>query len=231
MSWFDSADAILFHHQMDGFTGTINLRAFVLDNHQVQIWKDTASWKTFTNPSQLEEEHRAIGLLASFSMVQTVKGARARVTSIKVSNVKGRLPFTTYRFRTSLLDLIAPSLTVVLFLLELVSSPPASFLFTVSLYIAPILAAYAMLVFLFWCFSGCQPFSTWSRRSTLTSWVRKDDKRKKSRPGIWGPAGPVFDGARNGVDEEHALPLTRSQLDWRIRSTSQKETDAEYHSR
>ena len=88
MPWFDYADASLFHHQMHGFTDDLRLRALVFpDSSEVQIWKDAASWLTFTDPSLLDDERRATGLLASFSQVQTVKGARANIGGIVVSDV------------------------------------------------------------------------------------------------------------------------------------------------
>jgi hypothetical protein len=221
MPWFDYADANLFHHQMHGFHGQLNVRALVSDSKEVQIWKDAASFNQFTGLAQLDDERRATGLLATFSKVQTIKGARASISGIVVSGVRGRLPSKTYYLRSAMLEILAPTLTVVLFLLETIVYPPALFLL---MYTTPVVTVYAFVVLVCWFAQGQQPFNDWSRTFPLTRSLRGKPSRKKRRKRTWGPSGPVLeDSADESSDEFLSASSTKpfgSMLLPRFRSPS-----------
>ena len=198
MPWFDYADANLFHHQMHGFTGDLHLRALVLRSQEVQIWKDAASWKIFKDPAGLDDERRAVGLLATFAKVPNVKGGRASISGIEVSVLKGRLPSSTYQVRSTILDIIAPTLMILLFLLELIVLPAAWYIFA---FMGPVIAAYVVVVFAFWSASGRPPFREWSGRFLLTRGLLAKSTKKRQRGRTWGPSGPVLEDSDIESDE------------------------------
>ena len=200
MPWFDYADANLFHHQMHGFPGDLSTRVLTIPaTKEVQIWKDSPSWRswnTFSDPSELDEERRAVGLLASFSNLQTVKGARASISGIVVSDVKGRLPSKTYRLRSAILEVIAPTLMILFVLLEFVILP------AILTFIGPCIAIYAVLVLVCWIGYGQPPFREWASRFFLTRGLFRQPTRNKRRKRTWGLTGPVLDQSGSDTDDE-----------------------------
>lgn len=200
MPWFDYADANLFHHQMHGFPGDLHLRALVLNSQEVQIWKDAASWKTFKNPATLDDERRAVGLLATFAKVQNVKGARASISGIRVSDVKGRLTSNTYHIRSTILEIIAPTLMILLVLLEFAVLPAAWYMLAC---IGPVIAAYVVIVLTFWFRSGRPPFREWSSKSLFTRGLLARSTKERQRKKTWGPSGPILDNS--DVESDQSL--------------------------
>ena len=198
MPWFDYADATLFHHKMHGFPGDLYLRALVLSSQEVQIWKDAASWDTFTDPATLDDERRAVGLLATFAKVQNVKGARASISGIEVSGVKGRLLSTTYHTRLTILKMIEPTLIILLVLVEYAVLPAAWYMLAC---IGPVIAAYVVIVLAFWFRSGRPPFREWSSRSLLTRGLLARSTKERQRKKTWGPTGPILDDSDVESDE------------------------------
>ena len=198
MPWFDYADANLFHHQMHGFPGDLHLRALVLRPQEVQIWKDAPGFDIIKNPTTLDDQRRAVGLLASLAKVQTVKGARSSISGIEVSNVKGRLPSKTYHIRSTILEIIAPTLMILLVLLELAVVPAAWYLLA---FIGPFLVLYTVIVLAFWFGSGRPPLREWSSRFLLTRGLLAKSMKKRQRTRTWGPTGPVLEDSDIESDE------------------------------
>ena len=218
MPWFDYADANLFHHQMHGFPGYLDIRIIMINAKEVQIWKDSPSWDAHDVDSQLahlDDDRRATGLLATFSKIQTFKGARGSISNIVVSELKGRLPSKTYETRAAMLDILAPTLMVVLFLFEALVAPA---LWYCLIFIGPVVALYTAIIALCWCTYGHSTFSAWTRTSSLTKfWYSEKSRKVKSDLGIWGSSGPMMaEDLEGGKRYDDRTRLDKNLSGWRV---------------
>jgi hypothetical protein len=159
MPWFHWPDAALFYNQMHGSRYTVHVRAVARrGTNTVEIWKAATLTKCARKQKDVESvldmdfgqispEERSIGLLASFSNIHPEAGETSGsiISTIAVADMPTdtELPSTTYQIRSLILVPLAPSLTVVLFLLEFLTP----LLVPVLL---PILGAYTLIVLICW---------------------------------------------------------------------------------
>ncbi|KAI0133513.1 hypothetical protein BJ170DRAFT_164852 [Xylariales sp. AK1849] len=190
MPWFSWVDSVLIHHTLHSGYETINLRVFSPEHGVVQIWKDIAMWKTFSPEEPVRETDREVGLLASFSHVNTVYFAGASVRSnratTEVSNMQGDLPTKTWPVRS----IICGPLYVPTFMLSIIIWGLT--LQTVPLSLIPFLG---MLVILL----------AWLRAERVNlspGWLCRERAKRTKRRGIWGASGPI-------PDEESGLLVSR----------------------
>jgi hypothetical protein len=219
MPWFRWADMALFHHQMHGFSYTIELKLIARQiGGRVEVWKASAlagaDASYLLNPRPADRE---LGLLASFSDVQLTPFSSAAATAtttatalsnIHITDVKGDLPSETYPIRSFILSYLAPFVIICLFLAIYLASPVLTFLL-------PLVAVYIVIIALCWCVAVRRPdypgFAEWRASFWMTRYVpcssarsrRQQRKRRGGRQGpvvIWGPTGPVYESDRTETD-------------------------------
>jgi hypothetical protein len=226
MPWFDYADANLFHHQMHGFDSQLKIRLVATASGVVQVWMNNDRIPSNSDGWKQRGWHRGTNLLGAFSGIEVERNSRSSVAGIETSYFTGRLPSRTYYFRSNLLEFLAPTLIVALYLFETVIFQPGRI---VLVCLIPIIVLYALIVLCCWLVSGRPPFRGWSSRFPLTRYVFRKQRQKELPKRIWGPTGPVMadDDDDNLSDEEQSRASSKgfsAMLLPRFRSPSTKES-------
>ncbi|ETS76194.1 hypothetical protein PFICI_11581 [Pestalotiopsis fici W106-1] len=192
LPWFRWTDKILINWIMYRNHEDLELRLFSPTPGVVEVWKDIAMWETWKAGVPVRDTERDVGLLASFSHLQTVQftGAealRANAVHTEIAHVQGQLPSKTWPIRS----IIAGPLYVPTFMFSLLI-----WSFTFEMVPLTIVLAFQMICIL----------AIFARADRLTISPRqcfcRDRKKRNQQHGIWGAAGPI-------ADEENGLLALR----------------------
>ncbi|KAF7539310.1 hypothetical protein G7054_g2259 [Neopestalotiopsis clavispora] len=202
LPWFRWTDKILINSIMYSHHEDLEMRVFSPAPGVVEVWKDIAMWETWKHGVPVRDTERDVGLLASFSHLQTIQftGAealRANAIHAEIAHVQGQLPSKTWPIRS----IIAGPLYVPTFMLSSLVS-----YFTFEMVPLTVLLAFQMICVL----------AIFARADRLMVSPRQcfcRDRKRNHQHDIWGASGPI-------ADEENGLLAIRPKKPFTMPSIS-----------
>lgn len=202
LPWFRWTDKILINSIMYSHHEDLEMRVFSPAPGVVELWKDIAMWETWKHGVPVRDTERDVGLLASFSHLQTIQftGAealRANAIHAEIAHVQGQLPSKTWPIRS----IIAGPLYVPTFMLSSLVS-----YFTFEMVPLTVLLAFQMICVL----------AIFARADRLMVSPRQcfcRDRKRNHQHDIWGASGPI-------ADEENGLLAIRPKKPFTMPSIS-----------